>query len=131
MISAADRTRQAQAAAEIFDFMRKHGLALDDLTAYGGEDLKNPKHAEKARRVDKCWALMARLSVKYADLESAPPPIPDKRPRRRRGEGHFSEVIETKEVFGIDPFGTKSNEINDLANSAPIGDLESNPGTSG
>ena len=65
-----------QAVVEILDFMRKHGLTLSDLIEIGGEDLKasNPKRKEKARRVEKCWSLMARLSVKFADLEQAPQP---------------------------------------------------------
>ena len=71
MISAADRARQAQAAAEIFDLMRKYGLALDDLLKIGSQDLSssNPKQVAKARQVEKTWALMARLSVKFAELE--------------------------------------------------------------
>jgi hypothetical protein len=63
--------KQRQAVVEILDFMRSRDLALDDLIQIGGEDLKssNPKCAEKARRVSKCWELMARLSIKFADLE--------------------------------------------------------------
>ena len=112
-----------QAVVEILDFMRKRGLTLRDLIEIGGEDLKssNPKRKEKARRVEKCWSLMARLSVKFADLEAAPPPIPDKPARRRRGEGHFSQVIENTADLGIGPSPNNSNEINDLANSAPVG----------
>jgi hypothetical protein len=87
---------------EIIDLMQKHGLDLDDLIQTGGEDFRSPspKRIEKARRVEKCWSLMARLSVNFADLENAPPPTPDKRARRRRGEGHFSEVIENTGVSG-------------------------------
>ena len=59
---------------EVFTFMAKHGLTLVDLTEVGGEDLKspNPKKAEKARRVEKCWSLMARLGIKFRDLENSP-----------------------------------------------------------
>jgi hypothetical protein len=73
MIGAVSRKPQ-QAVVEILDFMRKHGLTLSDLIEIGGEDLKssNPKRKEKARRVEKCLSLMARLSVKFADLEAAP-----------------------------------------------------------
>ena len=69
MISAADRARQAQAVVEILDFMRKHHLALVDLIEIGGEGLKsaNTKKVEKAKRVEKCWSLMARLSVRFAE----------------------------------------------------------------
>ena len=117
-----------QAVVEILDFMRKRGLTLNDLIQIGGEDFTSPSpmRKEKARRVEKCWHLMARLSVKFGDLGQASQPIPDKRSPRRHGEGHFSEVIENKEVFGPRPSDTKSNEINDLANSALVGAPESN-----
>ena len=83
MISAADRARQAQAVAEIFDLMRKRGLVLDDLIEIGGQDLcSSTKQVAKAHSVEKTWALMARLSVKFADLEQAPD-----NPRLNRHEG--------------------------------------------
>jgi hypothetical protein len=115
MISAADRARQAQAAAEIFDLMRKYGLALDDLLKIGSQDLSssNPKQVAKARQVEKTWALMARLSVKFADLERAPGQPPTKPARRRRGEELFSEVIENKEISGSAPGEVKSLKNND------------------
>jgi hypothetical protein len=76
----------------------------NDLIQIGGEDLKalNPKRVEKARRVEKCWSLMARLSVKFADLEAASQPSPDKPTSRRHGAGHFSEAIENKEILDIE-----------------------------
>src|SRR5262249_10219577 len=91
------------AAAKIFAFMRKRALTLDNLIAIGGEDLSspNPKKVEKAKRVEKCWSLMAKFGVKYADLEHLPCHDPTKPSCRRRGEGHFSEAIENKEVLGI------------------------------
>jgi len=97
-----------QAVVEIFDFMRKRGLTLNDLIQIGGEDFRSPSpmRKEKARRVSKCWELMARLSVKFADLEAAPPPIPDKPARRRRGERVLSEVVENKEISGLRPTNT-------------------------
>ena len=112
-----------QAVVEILDFMRKHGLALDDLIQIGGEDFRSSSltRREKARRVEKCWSLMARLSVKFADLEQTPSSIPDKPARRRRGEGVFSEVVENKEISGTATYQDKSNEINDLANLAVVG----------
>ena len=63
--------RPRQAVVEVFDFMARRGLALADLIRIGGEDLRppNPKQVEKARHVEKTWALMARLSVKFAELE--------------------------------------------------------------
>ena len=115
MISAADRARQAQAVAEIFDLMRKYGLTLDDLIQLGGEDLKssNPKRVEKARRVEKCWELMARLSVKFADLEQAAGQHTAEPARRRRGEGESSQVIENKEISSDTPGEVKSLKNND------------------
>jgi hypothetical protein len=70
---------------------------------------------------------MAKLGVKFADLENSPLSIPDKPARRRRGEGVFSEAIENKGISGTATYQHKSKEINDLADSAPVGDLETNP----
>ena len=100
MISAIPQ-KPRQAVVEIFDFMCKRGLSLDDLIQVGGES-SNPKHVEKARRVEKCWELMARLSVKFADLEQAPGQPSTKPARRRRGEGAFSQAIENKEILDIE-----------------------------
>jgi len=121
-----------QAIVETLDFMRRNRLVLDDLIQVGGEDFgsASPKRIEKARRVEKCWGLMARLSVKFADLEAAPQSIPDKPARRRRGGGHFSQVIENAGLSGTLASLYKPNEINDLANLAPVGDLETNPESS-
>jgi hypothetical protein len=44
-------------------FMRKHKLALEDLIDIGGEG------SERARYVSRCWQMMARLSIRFADLE--------------------------------------------------------------
>ena len=125
MISAVQQ-KPRQAVVEIFDFMRKRGLAPDDLIQIGGEDLKssNSKRVEKARRVEKCWSLMAQLSVRFADLEQAPGNLPTRPSRRRRGEGHFSETIENTRVSESFSHHTKLNEINDLADSAPVGSLD-------
>jgi hypothetical protein len=127
VISAADRARHAQAVAEIFDLMRKYGLTLDDLIQIGGEDFRSfSKQIEKARRVDKCWSALARLLVGFADLEQAPR---DKPARRQRGEGLVSEAVENKRVSGVAPHQHKSNEINDLGNSAPVGGPDPNSET--
>jgi hypothetical protein len=69
-VSAAERALAA-AVNEVADFMRKKKLTLDDLTNIGGEDLKSPDKgmAGKARCVENTWELMARLGVKYADIE--------------------------------------------------------------
>jgi hypothetical protein len=66
-MSAADRAR-AIATAQVAAFMRKRKLALDDLIGFGGEDLGAPDTAEKARRVQNAWALMAQLGLRYADM---------------------------------------------------------------
>jgi hypothetical protein len=114
MISAADRARQVQAVAEIFDLMRKDGLTLDDLIQIGGQDLSssNPKQVAKAHHVEKTWALMARLSVKFADLEQAPGQPPTKPARRRRHNKVFPQVIENKEISGDTPHQVKSLKTN-------------------
>ena len=117
------------AMVEILDFMRKCALALNDLIQIGGEDLKssNPKRVEKARRVEKCWSLMARLSIRFADLEQALGNLPTRQSRTQRGEGHFSEAIENTRVSGTLTHHAKPNEVNDLADSAPVGEPRLNP----
>ena len=121
----------ASTVAEVLNFMRERGLTLADLIEISGEDLKSsdPTKVEKARRVEKCWNLMVKLCVKFADIENLPSSIPDRPARRRRGEGVFSEVVENKGVSGTAPYQHKSNEIKDLADSAPVGELETNPGS--
>ena len=111
-----------QAVVEIFDFMRQRGLALDDLIQVSGEDLKspNPKHVEKTRRVEKCWELMARLSVKFADLEQAPGQPSTKPARRRRDEGVFSHVIENKEISSDTAAEVKSLKDNDKTDNHSV-----------
>jgi hypothetical protein len=109
-----------QAVVEIFDFMCKRGLSLDDLIQVGGEP-SNPKHVEKARRVEKCWELMARLSVKFADLEQVPGQPSTKPARRRRGEGSFSQVVENKEISSDAPGEVKSLKNNDKTDDRPVG----------
>jgi len=71
-MSAADRERAA-AAAQVVEFIRKKKLTLDDLIDVGGAELKSPdpKRAEKARRVSTCWELMARVNLKYRNLEQS------------------------------------------------------------
>jgi hypothetical protein len=131
MISAIPQ-KPRQAVVEVLDFMCKRGLTPDDLIEVGGEvKSSNPKRVEKARRVEKCWSLMARLSIKFADLEAAPQSTPDKPTARRRGEGHFSEALENTRVSETFTHHTKPNEINGLADSAPVSDPQLNPGTDG
>jgi len=72
-IGTAQMKAQAAAVTEVQTLMHKHGLTLADLLAIGGRELKspNPKTCEKARRVEKAWELMARLSVNFAHLENS------------------------------------------------------------
>jgi hypothetical protein len=71
-------THMKDVVRQTFELLRRHGLTLEDLIQVGDEDLKstNPKRAEKARRVEQSWALMARLGVRFADLEQAAGPMP-------------------------------------------------------
>jgi len=119
------------AVVAIIDFMRKNQLALSELIQVGGQDFRSAsdKRVQKAHRVEKCWSLMARLSVRFADLEQALGNL-STRPstRTRRGEGHFPEAVEITGVSDTFAHHTKPNEINDLADSAPVGDPQLNPG---
>jgi hypothetical protein len=104
MLGAQQIKAQSAAVVEVQAFMHRHGLELTDLSSIGGAELKSPnqKPREKARRVEKCWALKARLSVRHAHLEQAPAHIPTKPARRRRGEGLFLQTVENKELFDIE-----------------------------
>jgi hypothetical protein len=104
--------------------MRRHGLTLGELTAFGGEDLSasNPTRKEKARRAAKTWALMARLGITHADLADAEPLPPDNSTRRRRGGGVFAQVVENTEKPQKTAAAKIANEVNGLATSAPVGD---------
>ena len=64
---------KAAAVTEVIASMKNGGLTLEALIETGGEDLKSPNSllVEKARHVEKCWSLMAKLGVEYADLEDA------------------------------------------------------------
>ena len=123
---------RALAVAQVSHFMERTGLVLADLIDVGGEDFasSNLIRAEKARRVERCWSLMARLGVKYAYLANSPQPLPDKPSRTRSGEGYFSEITEIADLFDTDPSSTKSSEINHLANSLPLEPPETNGGSS-
>jgi hypothetical protein len=112
---------RALAVADVFAFLAKQGLTLGDLLSIDGATSSNRRQVEKARRVENCWSLMAKLGVKFADLESSSPPIPDKPSRRRRGEGVSSQVTENKELSATGVEAIKSSEINDLADLSPVG----------
>jgi hypothetical protein len=121
-VGAAQMKALAAAVTEVQAFMHKGGLTLADLIDVGGAELKspNPKTREKARRVEKTWELMARLSLCYADLEAVPALDTAKPVRARRGEGHFSEVVENKEVSTADPGKVKSLKNNNKTDNHPV-----------
>jgi hypothetical protein len=135
--------RHSSEVDQVLAFMTKHGLSFRDLTEIGGQDLKSliSIQREKARRVAKCWALIARIGVAinrllkahdFVQLEAfaaaigSLPEISSRRPRHRAVE---RQTIETTEVSGFDPLLPNPNEINDLANSGPVAvsDLKSQP----
>ena len=84
----------------------KDGPKFDFASA--GNDVDTEQSAEERKRF-------------YAALEASPGETPTPSSCGRRGEGHFSQVIENTADLGIGPSPNKSNEINDLANSAPVG----------
>lgn len=55
---------------DVREFMRKNKLTPDDLINYGGGELYSAKReiADKARKVSRCWELMARFGVRHANL---------------------------------------------------------------
>jgi hypothetical protein len=58
----------------ILEFMRKHGLQLGDLYEVGWEsrfkDDPTSPDAVKCKAVERCWELIARAELKFADLKS-------------------------------------------------------------
>ena len=78
MLSTSQQRERAEAVARVLEYIHRHRLTLADLLEYGGEDLPNPKLPEKicdparvkkARGVEHCWALIAKLGLRYAALE--------------------------------------------------------------
>jgi hypothetical protein len=110
----------------VLELVRRLGLSPADLTAYGAEDLRsaNPARAGKARCVEKCWALMARLGVKYIDLPDTAGQSPDKPPSRRPGRRSAEKPQQYQEYDGKLAAAANSCEINDLTKSDRVGDLE-------
>jgi hypothetical protein len=108
----------------VLEFMRRHGLGLDDLTEIGGEHLKSPvpTQREMAARVSRCWELIARNGVNFAELVTAIRSMPTSAPRRRRHRAAVEEVIDNAGKLNLDPFASNPNEINDLAVSGSVGD---------
>jgi hypothetical protein len=59
------------AAIEGLEYMRKHGLGLDDLIETGGEDLRSPDQtiAARARAVSRAWEMMTARGLRFVDFE--------------------------------------------------------------
>jgi hypothetical protein len=77
MISLSDQRRREQSVNGVFVFMRQRRLDLNDLTELGGAELKsaNPTIRAKANHVEKTWALMAQLSLRFSDLAHTTAPV--------------------------------------------------------
>lgn len=73
----------------VLEYMRKHGLTIADLIKYGGEDLRDPARAPKARQVEKTWELISGAGADYAKLEDfvGIPVISAKFPRQTLNRG--------------------------------------------
>jgi hypothetical protein len=87
-------SKQQDAVDQVLARLYRYGLTLDEL---GGEDqlhASHPRLAEKLRRIERVWALMAKLGIVFSDLEDAEPYLPAKPVRRRRGERVSPQVIE-------------------------------------
>jgi hypothetical protein len=97
-MSAEERARVI-AANRVVELMRKKKLTLDDLVSVGGGDLRSSDRGrvDKARRVSRCWEVMAGLGVKFADIEhfeQSTGPIPglEARIRRRSPKDHHEQL---------------------------------------
>lgn len=111
---------KAEAIASVVAYLSRYSITQDDLINIGGEDLEEPRFAAKARRVEKCSALMASLKVIFADLEAATGETTAERPSTRRGEGVLLEAIENIEENPIQPQKAKPLKTNDNQDNAPI-----------
>jgi hypothetical protein len=120
------RNPREEVIETVLEFMRRHGLGLDDLTDIGGEHLKSPVsiQREMAARVSRCWELIARQKVGIAELVIAVESMPAWAPRRRRHRPAFEQVIDNASELRTDPFPPNPNEINELAVSGSVGDPE-------
>ena len=112
MSTAAEKAKAA-AVIEVFAFVEKCGLTIENLIEVGGEDLKSDQVTiEKVKSVEKSWSLMAKLGVKYVDLEDATSNHPTEPARKRRGRRCSSEVLENKDISTAD-----LAEVNPLKNN--------------
>jgi hypothetical protein len=121
---------------DVRDFVRRMKLDCGDLIGIGGDDLAsaNPARAGKARAVERCWALMARLGVKHIDLAC------DWRPRVRQSPDirlstrrHRHPIEKREQIQRFDapkPVESIPNKINDLAISGRLASRNSISATS-
>ena len=123
------RNPREQVIEPVLEFMRRHGLGLDDLTEISGEHLKSPvpTQREMAGRVSRCWELIARNGVNFAELVTAVGSMLTPAPRRRRHRAVVEQVIDNAGELRTDPFQPNPNEINELAVSGLVGDPKLNP----
>jgi hypothetical protein len=56
---------------QVFTYLRRHKLSVEDLIDIGGEDLQSPdsRKVERARHAGQAWQMLARLKIHFADLE--------------------------------------------------------------
>jgi hypothetical protein len=91
---------------QVREFLDRYRLTPQDLIDIGGEDLRpGSKLRGKAHSVEKCWALMARLGVKHADIrtdEPTPVPRPEKTARRRRHSEQWQKSEQNQVVVQIE-----------------------------
>jgi hypothetical protein len=120
------RNPREEVIEPVLEFMRRHGLGLDDLTDIGGEHLKSPVsiQREMAARVSRCWELIARNGVNFAELVTAVESMPAPAPRRRRHRAAVEQVIDNAGELGIEASPSNPNELNDLAVSGSVGHPE-------
>lgn len=70
MLTLTEQRDRATAAARVMDYLRRQHLEPDDLLRFGGQDLSSPdvRVRDKARAVERGWALLAELHLKFEDF---------------------------------------------------------------
>jgi hypothetical protein len=120
------RNPREQVIEPVLRFMQRNGLELEHLTNIGGQDLKSSARTQRemAGRVSRCWELIARQGIDFAELVTAVGSMPAQAPRRRRHRAAVEQAIDNVGELGISPIVPNPNEINDLAVSGSVGELE-------